>query len=444
MTRTATLHRNFPTLWWLTTAPWLWLVKSRRRIWGLVAVLLAMIAGPPLWWVMQLVGLPDIGEPFDVEGFSSARIPDDQNAFVLYRQAAALLKPLKQADTSKAPRVDVLLGWSKAAPEVRRWVEENGGVLALYRQASERPDTLDPPMASQPERYWDLHSFLDWFQELALLEASRREAHGDMAGAWDWYRAVLRTIHHICRRGTLIRRLISQRWHGELRNQVTSWAQDSRTTPALIRRALEDVIACEALAPSESYTLKAEYLNAEELLADRYNPGRHMPPAWLKSLGSMQAIESLGIVLTPEQLQSIVAAWRFSRREPERSRRVLRLVTANWLAYFELPPDQRPSPDANVAPWELYAFGPAAPAKARALSPEALGRWLDTTHDVQEILRLFNWRGLRIKELTGHRDLVIRLAGQLYRRDRGTEPPTPEDLVGPYLKSLPAEFPEGD
>jgi hypothetical protein len=447
MTHTATLRRNFPTLWWLATAPFHWLGRSRRRIWGLVAMLLAMIAGPPLWWAVQLAGLPDIGEPFDVQAFRSATLPDDQNAFVLYRQAAALLKPLREseADTAKARRVVALLGWSKAAPEVRRWVEANREALALYRQASERPDALDHlPDSFHPTRYWHLRSSLNFIQEMALLEASRREEHGDGAGAWEWYRAVLRTIHHIRRRGTLVARLGARHWHTELRKQVTSWAKDSRTTPALLRRALADVVACEAMTPSESYTLKAEYLNAEELLTGRYNRGNQAPPPWLRSLESMRAIQSLGIVLSPEQMQSLLAAWRSWRREPERSRRVLRLVTANWLAYYDLPPDQRPSADPNVSSWDLYPWGLSAPAQARALSPEALALWLETAHDVQAILRLFNWRGIRIQELTGDRDLVIRLASELYRRDRGSDPPTPEALVGPYLQRLPPELPEGE
>ena len=444
MTRTATLRRSFPTLSWLLTAPFRWLGKSRRRIWGVVSVLLAMIAGPPLWWAVQLVGLPDIGEPFDVQAFHSLSIPDDRNAFVFYHQAAALLKPLDRSDPSKGIRVDLLLGWSKAAPEVRRWVEENREALALYRQGAERPDALNPAVASAPPRYWNMRSSLALFQEMALLEASRRQEQGDMAGAWEMDRAVLRTIHHLRRYATLVARLSAQRWHTELRGQVTSWAADARTTPTLLRRALDDVVACEAITPSESYTLKAEYLNADGLLVGRYNPGRQMPPAWLISLGSMRGIQSLGIVLTPEQIQSISHAWRAWRREPERSQRVIRLVTANWLAYFDLPRDRRPSPDPNVSPWELYPFGPSAPAKARALSPEALGRWLETAHDAQEILRLFNWRGLRYKEQSGHRDLVIRLASELYRRDHGTDPPEPEALVGPYLRSLPAELPEGE
>ncbi|HZW33318.1 MAG TPA: hypothetical protein VFF52_21550, partial [Isosphaeraceae bacterium] len=234
-----------------------------------------------------------------------------------------------------------------------------------------------------------------------------------------------------------------QRWHTELRGQMIPWIEDARTSPALLHRALEDVLACEALAPSDSYTLKAEYLNAEGFLAGRN--GRHLiPPAWLRSLGSRRMVRSLGIILAPEQIRPIAAAWSTWRREPERSRRVIRLVTANWLAFYDLPPNQRPSPDIDAAPWELYAFGPSAPAKARALSPEALGRWLDTADYAQEILRLFMWRRLRIQEHVGHRELVIRLASELYRRDHGAEPPEPEALVGPYLKRLPPEIPEGE
>ena len=37
------------------------------------------------------------------------------------------------------------------------------------------------------------------------------------------------------------------------------------------------------------------------------------------------------------------------------------------------------------------------------------------------------------------RDLPILLAEELYRRDHGSDPPTPEALVGPYLERLPPE-----
>ncbi len=123
---------------------------------------------------------------------------------------------------------------------------------------------------------------------------------------------------------------------------------------------------------------------------------------------------------------------------------MFRLVTANWLAYRDLPPEERPSPDPNVASLDFYAFGPSAPAKARVLSPEALDRWLDTTYDVQEVLKIFDGRFVRIREHADHRALLILLGTQLYRRDHASDPPEPEALVGPYLNRLPAEFPDDE
>jgi hypothetical protein len=142
--------------------------------------------------------------------------------------------------------------------------------------------------------------------------------------------------------------------------------------------------------------------------------------------------------LSPDRMQTVYDWWRFWRREAERSRRVIRLAVANWLAYFDRPVDRRPKPDLKVqGKHDFYGFGPEAPDKARALSPEALDRWLTTTIDAQELLPRLDSRTLRIQERTTHRKFVILLASQLYRRDHGAIPPSDEALVGPYLKELP-------
>ena len=80
--------------------------------------------------------------------------------------------------------------------------------------------------------------------------------------------------------------------------------------------------------------------------------------------------------------------WQLWRRDRERSRRVIRLAVANWLAYYDMPSKRRPAPDPQVSSgFAFYAFGPDAPATARTLAPEALDRWLNTTYDAFEILR---------------------------------------------------------
>src|SRR5262249_23262441 len=239
-------------------------------------------------------------------------------------------------------------------------------------------------------------------------------------------------------------RINALRQQGELRARLAQWAADRRTTPALLRQALDDVLACGVFRASETYTLQAEYLQLEGLLDGPNSPGRHGPLWRLHAF-----FKSWELLPKHEQLQVMADAWRFWRREPERSRRLLRLIFANWLAYEALPADRRPDPDDNrFGRYEFYAFGPEAPAQARALAAGGLVRWLNTAIDLPEA---FNWwemiRGFRMRrywlktlgtnERAGYRELVILLARQLYRRDHGTDPPSDEALVGPYLKQLP-------
>jgi hypothetical protein len=428
MTTSTRLGRNAPSLRYLA-APFRWFFRSRRRVLAAAAVLLGMMVAPPLWWSIQLVGLPDIGDPLDMEAFRAFRIPDERDAFVLYQQAMDRLKSL---DVSKLPtdanRLDLYFArWSRADPAVRRWMEENREALTLFRRGTERPDCLIPGLPPIG-RFWSLGGL----QAMALLEASRLEEQGDLTGAWGWYRADLRAIHHVNMHAALFWREWAHRWHIQLADRIATWAVDPRTTRAMIRLALDDAVGCESLAPSDSFTLAVEYSNVDRALEESPGLFRGRMPPWLSSLAFV------GAILTPERARSIYVAWRFWRREPERSRRVIRLVIANSLAYDELSPDRRPPPDPGITgPLDLHALGPDAPAKARALSPRALDRWLATAPDAEWLLRAWDLRGVRINERADYRALVVLLAGRLYHYDHGADPPSDEALVGPYLKGLP-------
>ena len=184
--------------------------------------------------------------------------------------------------------------------EVRQWADVNRDALALFRRGTERPDALGAIPKFQGDHYeqWDMYGPLQSFERLALLEGSRLEELGDMAGAWGWYRAVLSATHHVGMHGTVSRRSVAQRWHNDLRARLADWAADRRTTPALVRQALDDVVACESLAPSESYTVKADYLDVDRLLDDPDSPIFAVPPSWLIS------ISSLDLRLSREQTQA--------------------------------------------------------------------------------------------------------------------------------------------
>jgi hypothetical protein len=442
MAQTVGLRQSFPTFF-LIAKPFRWFFSSRRRVLGLVAVVLLMIVVPPIWWAIQLLGLPDIGEPFDVEAFRATSIPDDRNAFLIYRRAAQVLKPPPEEKSNVGQAKKPASRWSAAGTEVQQWVLASREALSLYRQAAEKPDAFEPSLDLSGRLSRTLP--LARLQRLALLEASRLEEQGDMAGAWAWYRSYLRTIHLAGRWGSVYKRHEAQTWHKLLLDRLTGWSADAKTIPVLLRQALDDVIACEAIAPSDSYALKTQYLLEASFLEARKLPHGRMPPAWLIALASRPGLRPLIAIVTPDHMEAISAAWMFWRREPERSRRVLELVTANRLAYYDLPPDKRPKPDPNIASCDVYDFGPEAPAKARVLSAELLGGWLDSTYAPRELIECVNLHSIRTGETASHHALIMLLATELYRRDHsGRDHETPQELVGPYLKQLPREFPEED
>ena len=141
-------------------------------------------------------------------------------------------------------------------------------------------------------------------------------------------------------------------------------------------------------------------------------------------------------------------------REPERSRRIIRLLFANWLAHVEHPDPRQRRPAAQArfhiaqrtTSVALYPVSPDAPAGARALSPQEVAGWLITTNDARVAFQYpaLLWPAVRQREQRGYRELLLLLASELYHRERGILPPSEDALVGTYLESLPddgsAEF----
>ena len=143
--------------------------------------------------------------------------------------------------------------------------------------------------------------------------------------------------------------------------------------------------------------------------------------------------------LTPEQVRAISDAWRSWRREPERSRRVIRLVIANWLAYYDLPPDRRPDPDPDVSgSLRLLRVRPRGAGRCPRPVARGPGPWLETTIDAQELLRALDIRS------DPHRGSGPTIgpwwscwrANSTAATTGPIRPPTRRS-VGPYLKELP-------
>jgi hypothetical protein len=397
--------------------------------------LLVVACGVAIRRATCLIGLPDVGDPFDVEAFRAVRVPEDQDAFVLFRQATAKCRQMPEPPMAYR-RTGPFVNWLETDPKLREWTEANREALIPFQQGAERADGMGPLTIDQ-DRASVLAMRLDWLVWLALLDASRLEDQGDMAAAWSRYRAILRMRAHVMRRGTAFDRYVVRQYSRGLQARVATWTTDPRTEVALIRQALTDVGACEPKPEWDVLSLKVDYLQMMREL-DR-------PDGWVQQGDYEDRTIRLGDLQMPPNLAgSVQAARRFLIREPERSRRVLRLAFASWLIHAEdsSPQSRKPAVRAELklnTHLSFYAVGPNAPAAASGLSPLDLANWLMTTRDAKLLLFQWFWPAIRISERRDHHALTIMLANELYHRERGTLPPSEQALVGPYLDHLPSD-----
>ena len=170
-----------------------------------LTICLAVAAGAlAIWWLNSLNGLPDIGDPFDVAAFRTFSLPDDQNAFTFFRRAwKSSPVPTPQ---QLVPPMDSPGRRGSEVPRVCRGEPPGGGTVI---KGAEQADGISGPVGEPlPERYPDIACRpRDVDDRDHLRRAVRRQERGDMAGAWDCYRAVLRMTIHVRRR----ERLRSQR-----------------------------------------------------------------------------------------------------------------------------------------------------------------------------------------------------------------------------------------
>ncbi len=414
--------------------------RIRRLALALAALALAGSSAFVTWRTMSLDGLPDVGDPFDVEAFCRP-IPDETNAFVLYKQASALLP--------KEPDSNSNNDWKTADSEQRAWFDRSQEALATWRRGTERPDAsyLKPSDLTLETRI-DVAQNLRIFGRLALLQGSRLEDSGDFEGALDWYLALLRSSRNCGRRGVFVERIIGIAMHRWASTRLIRWAADPKVDAKLLRRAFDATIAAGAATPPPSDALKMEYLGLLHSLND--------PELMVKIHDDEVVPDNKGGSITRYGQygwkSDLIRIRRRALNEPERSRRVLRMIFANWLAYCDLPPSLQPprvlpgsgiqaSGPAKLLLEGLFVVGDDAPGPARALPPEKLAQWYASTLDAKMAIPAF----VAVeKAVAGERSvqsaLLFNLANELYKREHGQYPERVEELVGPYLKALPEGY----
>ena len=363
--------------------------RRSRRV-AVVAALVGLVAVPVAWWAMQLRGLPDIGDPFDVAAFEAeADIPDERNAFVVYDEVGPKINGAFRTFRQHHPdavKGDMPLDWAKADPAWRDFLAEQRENLKLWRVGSERPDARHIyPDGFTFHTLLEVNQQLRMLSRLAILEGSRLEAEGDMAGAWGWYRAVLKSSRHEGRHGFLIERGIGAAMHKDASEALTRWASDPRVDAPLLRPALGEVIAIDAATPPLSDVLKMEYLvfrNSvydpsiiDDLLVQKQQGD---PTDWSDDPRIPDAAR-----------RPILVARMLAADDRERSLRVVRLMAANWLAQVDKPPGRRSKVEHGNP--IMYAPEPDGPTALHPLTTEELARWLDSSLLARRIASFQTW-----------------------------------------------------
>jgi hypothetical protein len=413
--------------------------RGRRLFVGL-AVASIVVSFIWIWGIRRVDELPDVGDPFDVaEARQPIVIPDADNAFVIYAEA----KRQRLTYPAELRHVDyTTVIWSKAAPNVREFVEKSRPALETWRAASERPDALyHQPDDIAMDTLLPLIQDMTELGRLAALEGSRHEEKGELVQAWRWYRAILRTSRHVGRHGVLVERLYGANAHVVAANRILHWAADPRVDANLLRQALDDTLAADALTPPLSESLKLTYVvytrdldELRVLVNDIPMPGGKS--GWLEKMVGAAGLK--------------VPIQRFRLRatnDVERSRRAARLMFANWLTQKDKPSSKR-APVAIQKPLLIYRFDPGSPAAARGVDPAVLDKALDHATIAREIFHPDDlgsqfpktpWEGdgPLAREPRRRAVLIVKLAAELYRREHQQSPATAGDLLGPYLKVLP-------
>jgi hypothetical protein len=412
--------------------------ESRHRPIGRLALALAAvaIAGTSAflaWRMTTLSGLPDIGDPFDVAAFDDIPVADDENAFVLYREAVGKI--------GEEPE-DMSYDWATAGPVEKGWLERNREALEIWRRGTERPKALYVPMRSQTVMTrLVVIGEIRKFTRLTKLEGGRLEAEGDLEGAWRWYRAVFRSSRHVAHRSLAIPRLVSIQMHDQACQAMTRWSKDPQVTPAMLRQALDAAIEDYKATGPLSDNLKVEYLAFLKSYKD--------PDLFWKCLNDEGSIVPGNRPWFARDAR-VFSVSKSLLKEPERSRRVTRLVFANLLTACDQPPDRRTVACSLPASFgvgskslvDLYVVDGSATSSARSLPPDKILEWFQTTLFTKSLTPVFvnNIVKAADSERVAQANLLIALANRLYEIERGKPLETVEELVGPYLKSLPEGY----
>jgi hypothetical protein len=252
-----------------------------------------------------------------------------------------------------------------------------------------------------------------------------------MARAWDWYRITLRGSRLVARNGSVIGYLVGIATYAACQTRINSWAADPRVDADLLKRALDDVHAINAMTPKTSDCMKVEYLCAMKMAREpqRFIDHFYNDP-WMAHQSDLK-----------NWTYHLPGYWRvrwFFENDPELTRRSVQLVSANWLSQCDLPPEQRARLIGSKTSSSQMLYDVKPPDGA--LGPVALIERIESSALANTVLPSYVPASKAFdRHLRQRAGLVMFLADKLYERKYGKPANCHDDLIGTCLE----RFPEG-
>ncbi len=383
-------------------------------------LVLLLLLSPWLIRGYYLMGVPDIGEPFDVDARKAVVVPDDENAFTDFHQAAALyIQP--SGDVSQIRDEVNEHGWAWAMPELEQFLHDNEDALLAWKRGAEKSRA----QYHVGRDIW-IGSLLETIQELreftrtALALGRKLEAEGKPLEAWEWYRTAIRTSRLCGQNGTMIERLVGIAIFAVIVEQIPSWSSDPALSSAQLLEALAQLQSDWELTEKPSTSLELEYVMVMNTI-QMIETGRD-DTNWSDIF---EAVSDNDFVT-------------YIQGEPELFRRLYRFQTQNLLTFCDCPAWQRPPmngldfflydhPDGlrvGDDHWSIKAF-------TSAVEKSVLFK---NNHDVfHQFLHAID------RDEVKYTCLQVVLAGQAFHRDRERFPATLDELVPNYLTEIPVD-----
>jgi len=396
----------------------LWLLRPVVAI--PIVVFVMIVAAPIVYRSAQFNGIPPIGQIVDPEVDGRVVMPVNDNAFMFYRRAAAMLPAVSGSINypTAVAATDRGEDWSVVATDVRDHLEKCQPALAEWKLGTELDDG----------HYLDVADFdystllpvvqdLRRFSRLAVLQMLRCQDEGKTDEAWAWLRAALRSSRHAGKHGVAIERFVGMSIHSRTAKAIVHWAARDEVSSEQLWKALGDVREIYRLTTATSETMKAEATLATNTLED---------PLY----GTLMLPEFRGV---PDGL---MRAYIFAKGDPELGRELIKHVFANYLSQCDLRPSDR-----TLAIARLGLYRPTGKEVPPLMDPAPLSDAVMSSRIVWHLVAGTS-QVIMACDLERSRQAALELCilFEIYRRKHGDYPKTLNALVPEFVPEVPRDW----